>query len=86
MGKGSGRGREAPFEDHISCRCFIDHTIIQAAGDIVQVEPDTRGAVGLRIGIHQQRFIFQYCKTGRQVDGGSRFPLLLIGHANGSLP
>src|SRR5580658_948449 len=72
------------FEDDIFYRNAVDHAVIEALGDIMQVEPDPRSAVGLRIGIHQQGPEFQYGKAGRQVDRGSSFayPSFLIRYSN----
>jgi len=59
------------FEDDIPDGCLIHHAVVQALGNIVQIEPHTGGAVGLGIGIDQQCSHFQHCKAGREVDGGS---------------
>jgi hypothetical protein len=39
----------------------------------MQIKPNTSCAVCLRIGIHKQRFHFQYGQACRQVDGSSGF-------------
>ena len=72
------------FEDDIIYRNMVDHAVIEALGDIMQVEPDTGCAVGLGVGVHQQGSEFQYGKTGRQIDRGSSFayPSLLICYTN----
>jgi hypothetical protein len=50
----------------------------------MQIEPHTRGTVGLRIAIHQQGSVFEHGKTCRQVDsgGGFAYTSLLISYTD----
>jgi hypothetical protein len=52
-------------------------------GNIMEVEANAGRAVCLRIGVYQQRSVFQDCEAGRQVDGRGGFanPAFLVSYA-----